>query len=314
MMKTLDLIVPCYNEEAVLPLFYETVRQTLQTLSGYRTTLIFVDDGSSDGTLRLLRDFAAKDSAVRYLSFSRNFGKEAAMLAGLRASTGDLVGILDADLQHSPALLPPMLEAIEEGYDVAAAKRTDRAGEGKLKSRLSDAFYHAANRITEIEIDPGAQDFRVMKRKVADAILSLSEHRRFTKGLFAFVGFKTKWFPHENAARAAGKTKWNFKKLFAYALDGICSYSDLPLKLPLYGGAALLVLSVLFALALLIARLCGAAVPGLLGILFAVLFLAAWIQLSVGVLGVYLARVYGESKNRPHYIVSESNLPQGKKL
>ena len=314
MMKTLDLIVPCYNEDAVLPQFYETVKRTLQTLPGYRATLIFVDDGSADGTLGLLKQFALRDSAVRYLSFSRNFGKEAAMLAGLRASKGELVAILDADLQHSPALLGPMLAAIEEGYDVAAAKRTDRAGEGKLKSRLSDAFYRAANRISEVEIDPGAQDFRVMKRKVADAILSLSEHRRFTKGMFAFVGFKTKWFPHENAARAAGDTKWNYKKLLSYAADGIFAYTDLPLKLPLYGGLGLLALSVLFALVLLIVRLCGVLVPGSLGVLFAVLFLAGWILLTIGVFGEYLARVYGESKNRPHYIVSESNLPEERRF
>ena len=152
-----------------------------------------------------------------------------------------------------------------------------------------------------------------MKRKVVDAILSLSEHRRFTKGIFAFVGFKTKWFPHENAARAAGDTKWNYKKLLSYAADGIFAYSDLPLKLPLYGGLALLVLSVLFALVLLIVRLCGVLVPGTLGVLFAVLFLAGWIFLSIGILGAYLARVYGESKNRPHYIVSETNLPEGQK-
>ena len=178
-MKTLDLIVPCYNEEAALPLFYETVTKTLQTMSGYAVTLIFVDDGSSDRTLALLQDLARRDSRVKYLSFSRNFGKESAMLAGLRASTAELVGILDADLQHSPALLPQMLAALEEDYDVAAAKRVDRAGETKLKSRLSDAFYRIANRMTEVEIDPGAQDFRVMKRVVADALLSLGEHRRF---------------------------------------------------------------------------------------------------------------------------------------
>ncbi len=313
MMKTLDLIVPCYNEEAVLPLFYETVRKTVSSLPGYRATLIFVDDGSTDGTLRALKSFAARDASVRYLSFSRNFGKESAMLAGLRASQSDLVAFLDADLQHDPALLGPMLEALEEGYDVAAAKRTDRAGENKLKSKLSDAFYRAANRITEVEIDPGAQDFRVMKRKVADAILSLSEHRRFTKGMFAFVGFKTKWFPHENAERAAGDTKWNYKKLLSYAADGIFAYSDLPLRLPLYGGLSLLAGSVLFALVLLIVRLCGVHVPGTLGVLFAVLFLAALILLCVGVFGEYLARVYGEAKGRPHYIVSESNLPSARK-
>ena len=171
-MKTLDLIIPCYNEEAVLPLFYEAVRKTLAALPDCRATLLFVDDGSTDGTLQVLKAFAARNGAVRYLSFSRNFGKEAAMLAGLRASGGDLVAIMDADLQHSPALLLPMLQAIEEGYDVAAAKRTDRTGETRLKSRLSDAFYHAANKITQVEIDPGAQDFRLMTRPVVNAVLS----------------------------------------------------------------------------------------------------------------------------------------------
>ncbi|MBQ4207309.1 MAG: glycosyltransferase family 2 protein, partial [Clostridia bacterium] len=291
-MKTLDLIVPCYNEEAALPLFYETVTKTLQTMFGYAVTLIFVDDGSSDRTLALLQDLARRDSRVKYLSFSRNFGKESAMLAGLRASTAELVGILDADLQHSPALLPQMLAALEEGYDVAAAKRVDRAGETKLKSRLSDAFYRIANRMTEVEIDPGAQDFRVMKRVVADALLSLGEHRRFTKGMFSFVGFRTKWFPHENTARAAGETKWNFKKLFSYALDGIVAYSDLPLKLPFFGGGALCCCAVLYALIALVVRLCGKVVSPLHAVLIVLLLLGGLILCAVGILGVYLSRIY----------------------
>ena len=307
-MKTLDLIVPCYNEEAALPLFYETVAKTLQTMFGYAVTLIFVDDGSSDRTLALLQDLARRDSRVKYLSFSRNFGKESAMLAGLRASTAELVGILDADLQHSPALLPQMLAALEEGYDVAAAKRVDRAGETKLKSRLSDAFYRIANRMTEVEIDPGAQDFRVMKRVVADALLSLGEHRRFTKGMFSFVGFRTKWFPHENTARAAGETKWNFKKLFSYALDGIVAYSDLPLKLPFFGGGALCCCAVLYALIALVVRLCGKAVSPLHAVLIVLLLLGGLILCAVGILGVYLSRIYTEAKDRPDYIIRESNL------
>jgi len=307
-MKTLDLIVPCYNEEAVLPLFYKTVCETLQTLPDYQTTLIFVDDGSSDRTLTVLQNLARRDSRVQYLSFSRNFGKESAMLAGLRASTGALVGILDADLQHSPALLPEMLQALEEDYDVAAAKRVDRTGETKLKSRLSDAFYKVANRMTDVEIDPGAQDFRVMKRVVVDALLSLGEHRRFTKGLFSFVGFRTKWFPHENAARAAGETKWNFKKLFAYACDGILAFSDLPLKLPLYFGGGLCAGAVLYALIVLIVFLCGKAVSPVHAVLIVLLFLFGVLLCAVGVLGVYLARTYTEAKDRPDYIIRESSL------
>ena len=309
-MHTLDLIVPCFNEEAVLPLFYKTVRQTLAQLPEYRTTLIFVDDGSCDGTLTLLRTFAAADSSVRYVSFSRNFGKEAAMLAGLRASTGEVVGILDADLQHSPALLPLMLQALAEGYDVAAAKRSDRAGETRLKSRLSDMFYRVSNKMTEVEIDPGAQDFRVMKRKVVDALLLLSEHRRFTKGMFGFVGFKTKWFPHENAARAAGDTKWSMKKLTAYAFDALLGYSDLPLKLSLYAGAGLFGAALLYALILLIVRLTGTPVSAVHAVLVVLLLLGGLILFAIGVLGMYLARVYGEVKNRPHYIINESNLPR----
>ena len=308
-MKTLDLIIPCYNEEAVLPLFYQTLRQTLETLPAYRATLIFVDDGSTDGTLPLLQSFAAKDSAVRYLSFSRNFGKEAAMLAGLRASKGALVGILDADLQHSPALLGPMLEAIEAGYDVAAAKRTDRTGESRLKSRLSDAFYHVANKITQVEIDPGAQDFRVMTRPVANAVLQLTEHRRFTKGIFSFVGFRTKWFEHENTARAAGETKWNYRELWAYAVDGVLGYSDLPLKLPLYGGAALFAVTLIYALVLLVLRLCGETLSSVHAVLLVLLLLGGAILCAIGVLGAYLARIYTEAKDRPDYIIRETNLP-----
>ena len=308
-MRTLDLIIPCYNEEAVLPLFYETVRKTLAALPDYRVSLLFVDDGSTDGTLRTLKGFAQKDGAVRYLSFSRNFGKEAAMLAGLRASKGDLVAIMDADLQHSPELLFPMLQAIGEGYDIAAAKRTDRTGETRLKSRLSDAFYHVANKITQVEIDPGAQDFRVMTRPVVHAILSLCEHRRFTKGIFSFVGFRTKWIAHENAARAAGETKWNYRKLLSYAVDGVLGYSDLPLKLPLFGGASLFCAAVLYAIIVLIVRLCGGAPSSVHAVLIVLLLLAGFILLALGVLGEYLARVYTEVKNRPDYIIRETNIP-----
>ena len=308
-MKTLDLIIPCYNEAQVLPLLMQALQEVRAALNSYDCRLIFVDDGSSDATLDVLKGFAAADRAVRYLSFSRNFGKEAAMLAGLRAAKADYIGILDADLQHSPALLPEMLHALDEGYDVAAAKRTDRSGENKLVSRLSNAFYKLSNRVSDVQIDPGAQDFRVMRRCVADAILSLPEHRRFTKGIFAFVGFRTKWFPHENAARAAGETKWSLAKLVRYALDGILAFSDRLLLLPLFFGALCCGGSLIALLVQLILQLCTPVTVHAVHPLVAVAFLlTGLLLLSLGVLGVYLSRVLTEVRGRPQYIIRESNL------
>ena len=307
-MKTLQLIVPCFNESEVLPLFYEETAKVLAQLWQYDAGFLFVDDGSEDETLAVIKALAQKDERVKYLSFSRNFGKESAMLAGLRASTADYVAILDADLQHSPALLPEMLAALEDGYDVAAAKRVDRKGEGRLKSRLSDRFYSVANRMMQVEIDPGVQDFRVMKRAVVDAVLSMTEHRRFTKGIFSFVGFKTKWFPHENRSRAAGKTKWNLKKLWRYAMDGILAFSDLPLKLPLWLGALLFCGGTVYGLVLLILLLSGHAACLTHTAICVVLLCTGAVLFSIGVLGLYLARIYSEVKNRPDYIVRETNL------
>ena len=307
-MKTLQLVVPCFNEEAVLPLFFEETTRVLNTLRDYQSSFLFVDDGSKDGTLPLLKRLAESDERVKYLSFSRNFGKESAMLAGLRASDADVVAILDADLQHSPALLPEMLAALEEDFDIAAAKRVDRTGEGALKSRLSDRFYRVANRMTDVEIEPGAQDFRVMKRIVVDAVCAMTEHRRFTKGIFAFVGFRTKWFPHENRSRAAGKTKWSFKKLWRYALDGILAFSDLPLRLPLRFGAGLIGGGLIYALVLLILLLCGKAADLTHAVLCLLLLCTGAVLCAVGVLGLYLTRVYDEAKDRPAYIIREDNL------
>ena len=237
-MKRIEMIVPCFNEGDVLELFYKEVTPVMQSLKGFDYSFIFVNDGSRDNTLELIKAFAEKDSHVKYISFSRNFGKESAMLAGLRNSTADLVGILDADLQHSPSLIPEMVKAVTgEGYDIAAAKRSDRKGESGFKSLLSGAFYKVANKLTEVEIDPGAQDFRIMKRKVVLSIVSMAEHNRFTKGIFSFVGFNTKWFSHENRERAAGETKWSIVKLFKYALDGILGFSNAPLKLSFWSGS-----------------------------------------------------------------------------
>lgn len=309
MMKTLDLIIPCYNEQEALPLLFAALENVRKTLVGYDVRLIFVDDGSSDGTFAVLKGFAADDNAVRYLSFSRNFGKEAAMLAGLRASTADYVGILDADLQHDPDLLLEMVRALEEGYDVAAAKRTDRAGEARLRSRLSDRFYHFANRFSDVQIDPGAQDFRVMRRCVADALLSMPEHCRFTKGLFAFVGFRTKWFPHENAVRAAGETKWSLQKLARYAFDGLLAFSDRLLLLPLALGSVFCCGGALALLVQLIVQLCTPISVAAVHVLIAVVFLLSGLVLfALGVLGAYLSRVLAEVRGRPQYIIRESNV------
>lgn len=310
-MKTLEMIVPCFNESDVLELFYKEVTPIMQSLVGYDYSFIFVNDGSRDNTLKIIKALAEKDKRVKYISFSRNFGKEAAMLSGLRYSRADFVGILDADLQHSPELIPEMLKALEEGYDVAAAKRSDRKGESGLKSFLSDSFYKVANKMTEVEIDNGAQDFRIMKRKVVDAMLSMTEHNRFTKGIFSWVGFKTKWFPHENRERAAGNTKWNIKKLLKYAIDGILSYCDSPLRLPIYlGGLSAFAGLIYFIVFLILHYGCAWALSGLHVVLAALLVIGGIIMLCLGIIGEYLARIYEEVKGRPVFIVDETNIEQ----
>lgn len=307
-MKTIEMIVPCFNESDVLEMFYSEVTPVMQSLNGFEYSFIFVNDGSSDDTLKILKSFAEKDSHVKYISFSRNFGKEAAMLAGLKNSSADLVGILDADLQHSPSLIPKMVKAVtEEGFDVAAAKRSDRKGESKLKSFLSDMFYKISNKMTEVEIDPGAQDFRIMQRKVVLSIVSMAEHNRFTKGIFSFVGFNTKWFAHENRERAAGKTKWNLIKLLRYAFDGILGFSNSPLRIPLWSGAALTLAGLVYLLVYVIRRFTVGMTP--FHFLFSVILVIGGLTLvSLGIIGEYIARIYTEVKNRPIYIIDDTNI------
>ncbi|MBQ8028055.1 MAG: glycosyltransferase family 2 protein [Clostridia bacterium] len=306
-MKTIELIVPCYNESDVLEIFYREVSSVMQKIENYSYSFIFVNDGSSDNTADIIKRLSEKDEKVKFISFSRNFGKEAAMLSGLSYSSADLVGILDADLQHSPSLIPEMIKAIEEGFDVAAAKRTDRVGEAGLKSSLSQKFYKVADKLSEVEIDDGAQDFRIMKRKVVNAIVSLSEHNRFTKGIFSWVGFKTKWFPHENRERAAGETKWSMKKLFRYAIDGILAFSNSPLRFPFYAGFLFSASGViLFLISLALKLICD--LPMGLAYMGAIFFVGGVILISLGIIGEYLARIYAEAKDRPHYIIDETNI------
>ncbi|MCM1365490.1 MAG: glycosyltransferase family 2 protein [Faecalibacterium sp.] len=309
-MKTIEMIVPCFNESDVLDMFYKEVTPVMQSLDGFDYSFIFVNDGSRDNTLDIIKSFAEKDSHVKYISFSRNFGKEAAMLSGLRYSSAEYVGILDADLQHSPELIPEMVDAlINEDYDVAAAKRSDRKGENGFKSFLSESFYKVANKMTEVEIDNGAQDYRIMKRKVVDAITSLTEYNRFTKGIFSWVGFKTKWFEHENRERAAGTTKWNIVKLLKYALDGILGFSNAPLRLPFYLGMLMTGIGVIYALVFLIIHYgFNPSFSGIHIVLAAVLAVGGLVLVCMGIVGEYMARIYNEIKGRPVFIVDETNI------
>ncbi len=311
MKKTLALIVPCYNEQEVLPLFYDEVGKVLKKLSlGFKTELVFVNDGSADETLSILKDLAAMDPDVKYISFSRNFGKEAAMLAGMEyaVKNADYIGIIDADLQHSPELITEMLYYVDqEGYDVAAARREDREGEAKLKSALSGAFYKVINRVSDTKISDSAQDFRIMKRKVVEAVLSMPENIRFSKGIFSWVGFNVKWISHENRERAAGETKWSIRKLFRYALDGILGYTNAPLRLSFLFSAICGVLTLIALIYALVRVIIGSYNPVIPLLLAAVFGVGAALLLSLGILGEYLARVYTEAKDRPKFIVSESN-------
>lgn len=309
-MNTLEFIVPCYNESEALPAFYEAVSKVFANLSGVAASLIFVDDGSRDSTLEAIKSIAEKDSSVKYISFSRNFGKEAAMLAGLKMSRADYVGIIDADLQHSPELIPEMLKAVaDEGYDIAAARRVDRSGEAKLKSAFSRAFYKLINRISDAQIEEGAQDFRIMSRKVVNAIISMPEYNRFSKGIFSWVGFKTKWFEHENQKRVAGTTKWSFWKLFTYAVDGIIGFSTAPLKLSLIVGTFTSIIGFLYALYTIVKTLIfGPDVNGYPSLICAILIIGGLVLISLGITGEYIARMYMEVKNRPDYIINETNI------
>lgn len=309
-MKKLSVIVPCYNEEDVLPAFFEEITKVAAELRSYDFELLFVNDGSKDDTQNIIESFAKKDERVKYISFSRNFGKEGAMLSGLEHCTGDFACFIDADLQHSPDLIPEMLKAVDdEGYDVAACRRVDRKGEQKFKSMLSGAFYKVVNKISETYIDDGAQDYRIMNRNVIDSILSMKENIRFTKGIFSWVGFNVKWFPHENRERAAGDTKWSVTKLFKYAMDGIIGYTSTPLRIPLYLGILMIILSGIYAFGVVIKLIVAGHIFSLTtrAILFGILFVGGLILISIGIAGEYLARIYTEVKDRPKYLIAKTN-------
>ncbi len=302
-MELISLIVPCYNEEGSLPLFYETVDALSKKMNTVAFEFVFVDDGSRDRTCEILRELNKKDPRVRYVSFSRNFGKEAAMYAGFCACKGDYAVSVDADLQHPPALIEEMYRAIrEEGYDCVAARRFDRKGEPLFKRWFSDAFYKLINSISDTKLVSGATDFRLMKRRMVDAVLALSEKRRFSKGIFDWVGFPTKWIGFENVERAAGTSKWSFKKLFQYSLEGILAFSTAPLSLALYGG----LLTLLAALVLLVVILCTLPSTTAAVVCDVVLWVGGLNLLATGISGLYQSKSYSEIKNRPIYITRET--------
>lgn len=306
-LKKLTLIVPCFNEQEALPFFYKEAISVLKNLN-YEYELLFINDGSKDNTLNILKDFADRDACVKYISFSRNFGKEAAMYAGFCNATGDYVAIMDADMQDPPDLLPEMLKLIESGeYDSVATRRVSREGEPPIRSWFARRFYSLINKISDADIVDGARDFRLMRREMVDAIVAMGETNRFSKGIFGWIGFRTYWLPYENRERVAGTTKWNFWGLCKYAIDGIINFSEAPLSIASWFGIIMTAIAFIFLLFIVVRRLVyGDPVAGWASTICIIVFIGGIQLFCMGVMGQYIAKNYSESKHRPHYIVSET--------
>lgn len=311
-MEIISVIVPCYNEQEVLPLFYEEITKTMnQIKSDFKDIdyeLLFINDGSRDSTLDILRKMSLENDKVRYISFSKNFGKEAGMYAGLENAKGDYVVIMDADLQHPPAFLPKMLDYVKnQGYDCATTRRTSRKGESKIRSWFARKFYRIMNRISQTEIVDGAQDFRFMTRQMVDSILSMKEYNRFSKGIFSWVGFNVKYIEYENVERAAGTTAWSFWKLFQYSLEGIFAFSTVPLSLASFLGIISCLVAFIIIVAVIIKTIVfGEPVQGYPTTICAIFFVGGLQLFCTGILGQYLSKTYMECKNRPIYLIKET--------
>ena len=307
--KCISIVVPMYNEQESLQILYRELNRVTREMGDYDFEYLFVNDGSKDATLQKIRELAAEDERVHYLSFSRNFGKEAALLAGLSYAKGDYVTTMDADLQDPPSLLPQMAAMLEAGdCDNVATRRVNRQGEPKIRSFFARMFYKVMRKLSHIEIADGARDYRLMNRKMVDAVLEMSEYNRFSKGIFGWVGFRTKWLEYENIERSAGETKWNVKKLFIYSLEGITGFSVVPLSIASYMGVLFCGLSFLMIVAIVVRTLIWgdpvAGWPSMVCILFGV----GGVQLlCTGILGQYLAKTYLEVKNRPVYLLKDSS-------
>ena len=308
-MNLLSIVVPCFNEEKTVKIFSKEINKTLNK---HNFEIIFINDGSSDNTLNNIKKLADENSNIKYISFSRNFGKESAIYAGLKNATGDLVCVMDVDLQHPPSLLTEMIESVSnEDYDVAAARRTSRKGEPKIKSFFSHMFYKVFKRITTMDLVEGATDYRVMTRQVVDSILQLKEYNRFSKGLFQWVGFNTKWICYENVERVAGQTTWSYWGLIKYSIEGLVAFSTMPLTISILLGTIFSIVAFIYMIVIVIRYLLYSdPVQGFATIMCSLLLLGGIQLLSIGALGKYLEKTYIETKNRPIFIIKESNIDQ----
>ena len=314
-MKKISLIIPCYNEEESIPLFYRETTNVLKKLEEYSYEMVFVNDGSTDNTLDVLTGLAEMDDHVKYLHFSRNFGKEAAMYAGFCNVSGDYVAVMDADLQDPPSLLPQMLNILEtKEYDSVATRRVSRDGEPPIRSFFARKFYQIINRISDADIVDGARDFRLMKREMVNVIVAMKEANRFSKGIFGWIGFKTYWLPYKNVERVAGETKWSFSKLFRYAVDGIINFSQTPLSIASWGGILLTFCSFIILILIIIRKLMfGDAVDGWASLVCIIIFIGGIQLFCLGIIGQYIAKIYLETKRRPHYIIAKTNIDDAKR-
>ena len=316
-MTTIDIVVPCYNEEEGLENFVLETNKVIDTLPEYDFRYILVNDGSRDKTYLVMKKLAEQFDNVKYISFSRNFGKASAMYAGLQNSTGDYVIVMDADLQHPPAVFPQLIDAvINEGYDCCATKRDEREGESAFRGLFSKLFFKLSNKMTDVKMPYGAMDYRIMSRQMVDSIMELSEVQRFSKGIFSWVGFNTKWISFKTVERQLGQTTWKFSSLFKYAIDGIACFSVTPLRFIAVLGFLISSGALLYILITLIQTLIfGIDTPGYVTTMCALLFLGGIIEFSIGILGEYIGRIYMETKDRPIYIIHHTNLEdyKGKK-
>lgn len=304
-----SLVIPCYNEEEVLPILHDELSRVCGELIKYEFEFLFVNDGSKDNTLGVLKTMAERDERVVYLSFARNFGKEAAMYAGFCNAHGDYVAVMDADMQDPPSLLPEMLAILEQGeYDSVATRRASRKGEPRIRSFFARRFYKIINRISDADVVDGARDFRLMRRDMVDAIVKMGEYNRFSKGIFGWVGFRTYWLSYDNVERAAGKTKWSFWKLFKYSIDGIVNFSQVPLSIASWTGVTFTVISFIMVLVVFFRRLFfGDPVAGWASTACIIMFIGGVQLFCMGIMGQYLAKIYLETKHRPHFIISDTN-------
>ena len=301
----LSIVVPCYNEEFILPKFYEAIKAAMAQLN-ITYEVVFINDGSRDGTQKVLEKFAEQDALIRFVSFSKNFGKESAMLAGLSYATGDYVLLMDADLQHPPSLIPMMLEKAQEGYDQVIAKR-NRKGEKLTRSLVTKTYYKFINSLIDVQLENGIGDFRMLSRQAVDALLSLKEYNRFSKGLFSWIGFNETVIEYDNIIREEGDSKWSFASLLNYGIDGVISFNNKPLRIAIYLGLAVTILDILYVLFMLVQiTLRGIDVPGYFTTIAAILLVGGLQLFFMGIIGEYIGRIYYEVKRRPHYIVAKT--------